>query len=123
MDVPTQTLAIQRLMDSGKPYEISDAAIIELVYVLEAVYKLDRSIIYQVIKTIFTQPHLRCSRELFEAAFESYLEYAQLSIVDCYLSACADIKQSIPLLTFDKALAKKLPLQASLVPSDVIADN
>jgi len=120
MDVPSQTLAIQRLIDSGKPYEVYDAALIEMIFVLENLQEIERPLIHQVIQAIFSEPGLRCDRELFELAFVSYLEHKSLSFMDCYLAAKATMRESTPLLTFDKALSKKLPIQVSLIPKDTL---
>ena len=121
MDVPEQTLAIQRLIDTGKPYQVFDQAFIEMIFVLEKVQELSRPVIGQALQAIFAEPNIRCNRELFELALQDYLHYQKLSFMDCYLAAKAQLTQNTPLLTFDKALAKKLPLQASLIPNDNLA--
>ncbi|MCL2024856.1 MAG: hypothetical protein FWG78_03670 [Coriobacteriia bacterium] len=120
MDVPSQALSIQRLIDSGKPYEVYDAALIEMIFVLEKVKEIERPLIHQVIQAIFSEPGLRCDRELFELAFVGYLEHKSLSFMDCYLVAKATMREGLPLLTFDKALSNKLPMQVSLVPKDAL---
>jgi len=123
MDTPEHTLAIQRLVDTGKPYHVVDSALIEAIFILEKVKEISRPIICQAIQVIFSEPNIRCNRELFEQAFEDYVQFSDLSFVDCYLAATAKISENIPLLSFDKALAKRLPYQVSLVPSDPIVLN
>jgi predicted nucleic-acid-binding protein len=48
-DVPEQTEAISRLLDSPEIFAVADAAIIEAVFVLEKIKKIERELIHKAV--------------------------------------------------------------------------
>jgi predicted nucleic acid-binding protein len=63
---------------------------------------------------IVLNPQFACNAGLFEVALQEYRDHPALSFIDCLLTVEAEQRGEVPLYTFDKALAKKLP-SASLI--------
>lgn len=105
-DVPAQTEAVEKLLKSEGTFDVSDIAIIEMVYVLEKVYKLPRVKVSQNIFTIINHPSISCNRKLFTVSLTLYVDNPKLSIVDCTLTKYAELNKATPLYTFDADLAK-----------------
>ena len=108
-DIPEQSAAITNLVDSGESFTVADAALIETVFVLEKLKKIDRETIERAIMAIIENNSFFCDYELFSEILPMYTKHAKLSIVDCYLEALARKRGSVPLLTFDQKLANQLP--------------
>jgi len=107
-DVPEQTKLITALIDSGESIVLSDVALIETVYVLEKIMKISRETIEKSIMAVIKKDAIICNRELFIEILPVYTEHSKLSFVDCYLEVFARKTKDVPLLTFDKKLAKQL---------------
>ena len=122
MDVPEHTLPIMRIVDSGELLAVSDVALIEAIFVLEKVRKVDRALIQKALQALFTLGNLSCNRSLFEDVLAAYVAHPKLSAVDCYLACMALREGAAPLLTFDKALAKQMPA-AQLIVADTIVSE
>lgn len=105
-DVPAQADAVEKLLKPGNIFYVSDIAIIEMVYVLEKVYKLPRAIIYQNIYSIINHTCIRCNRKIFLVSLSLYIDNPKLSFVDCTLTKYAELNKATPLYTFDADLAK-----------------
>ncbi|MCL2882774.1 MAG: PIN domain-containing protein [Coriobacteriia bacterium] len=119
MDVPEHTLPVMRIIDSGEPLSVSDVALIEMIFVLEKVRRIDRALIQKALQALFTLSNLVCDRSLFEDVLAIYVQHPKLSAVDCYLACVAQREGIAPLLTFDKALAKQMP-STQLITTDTI---
>jgi predicted nucleic acid-binding protein len=113
-DLPEQAEAVTRLLASQDTFAVADAVIIEVVFVLEKLKKIDRELIQKAVMAIMAQANIKCSRELFEETMPIYAEHPKLSVTDCYLSVLAKREKALPLYTFDHKLANQL--QAKLVP-------
>jgi len=122
MDVPEHTLPIMRIIDSGESLYVSDVALIETIFVLEKLRKIDRALIQKALQALFTLGNLSCNRSLFEDVLAAYVAHPKLSAVDCYLACVAQSEGAAPLLTFDKTLARHMP-SAQLIPADTIIDE
>ena len=107
-DIPEQVIIIEKLLDQpGARFEIADAVVFEIVFVMEKTYLLNRKQIAQNVFTIIRHPKINCNRKLFELTLPLYIEHSKLCIVDCALTQYAQINNASPLYTFDKELAKK----------------
>ena len=104
-DVPAQTDAVEHLLAKGGVFKVSDAAITEMIYVLEKVLGKDRSLIQENVLAITRHKQFSTNAKLFERCMPLYCSYPKLSIVDCVLVAYAELDKT-PLHTFDKDLAK-----------------
>ena len=113
-DVPEQSKRIDQLLAAGGTYAVSDLALTEMVFVLEKVYGLSRSLVVENILVIVLNTQFACNAGLFEAALQEYRDHPALSFIDCLLTMEAGQRGEVPLYTFDKALAKKLSA-ASLI--------
>jgi len=122
MDVPEHTLPIQRIIDSGCPLQISDVALIEAIFVMEKLRKIDRSLIKKALQALFTINNISCDRVLFEDMLSAYVKHPKLSAVDCYLTCAAQKVGAAPLLTFDKSLSRQMSA-TQLIAADVIVDG
>lgn len=107
-DVPARTKAAAKLLKSTEVIHVADAAIIEMVYVLEKVYGFSREIIAEYTRAVMSLSQVNCNRTLFSRALPLYIKNPTLSIVDCSLVVYAEIDETAPLYTFDKQLSKKL---------------
>ncbi len=106
-DVPEQTFLVESLLKNGTQFEIADAAILELIFVLERVYGMGRPLVCENIEAIINNPKFNCNRTLFKDAMVLYEAGAKLSIIDCSLLVYAQLQKALPLYTFDKELQKK----------------
>jgi predicted nucleic-acid-binding protein len=107
-DLPRQAEIVTELLASQKTFSVADAAIIELVFVLEKIKKIDRELIQKAVSAIMAQANIKCSREIFEETMPLYTGHPKLSVIDCYLSVIAKKTDALPLLTFDRKLANQL---------------
>lgn len=116
-DVPEQRgLAVKLLNMPNCTHYLSNQAISECVYVLEAVLEIPREDIVNLLNFFLTRYSgiVIYDHKLTEVAFPNYLTHPKLSWNDCVLAAEAEINHHEPLFTFDKKLASQLP-QAKLV--------
>jgi predicted nucleic acid-binding protein len=112
-DVPEQTEAVARLLNSSETFVVVDAAVIEVVFVLEKVKKIERKLIHRAVLAIMALANIKCNREVFEEIMPIYVSHPKLSFTDCYLSVLAKQNDALPLYTFDRKLSNQL--QAKLV--------
>ena len=103
-DVPGQTAAVEKLLRPGRTYEVADVALIEMVFVLEKVYEMDRSLIKENVIGIIRNRSFICNSSLFERTMPLYVAEPSLSVVDCTLLTYAQLNSALPLYTFDKKL-------------------
>ncbi len=108
-DVPAQSIAVEKLIAQGNDFEIADAALFEMIYVLEKLYKMNREQVSKSILTIIRNTKFNCNRKLFELIMPLYVQAVKLSIIDCALIHYAQLNNVTPLFTFDIALTKICP--------------
>ncbi len=108
-DFPEHTEAAEGLLLTGGKFEIADAALFEMVFVLEKVYHLSREQITRNVFGITRNSQFNCNRTLFEMTMPLYVQESKLSIVDCAVTQYAKLNNSLPLFTFDVALTKACP--------------
>ena len=106
-DIPEQTKAVEKLLTTGRKFEVADAALIEMVFVLEKIYKMDRNLIQENILGIVRNSVFACNKALFENALPIYVSESSLSIIDCSLLTYARLNKALPLYSFDKKLVNK----------------
>lgn len=98
-----------RLVNGAKGrLAVADAAVIELIFVLEKVKNLKRQDIEAVIDALSGQSNLEFNSALFTRVLAIYTKHPALSIQDCYLAVLAESNESEPLWTFDKKLATQI---------------
>lgn len=102
-----RTEKIECLMKRSNTMHVADVAIVEMVYVLERLYKFPRAIVASNVRKVLNEPLFNCNRMMFGGAVSSYLEYPALSFVDCCLSQYAQLQNTLPLWTFDKKLVSQ----------------
>ena len=107
-DVPEQTAVVSALFNSGERLSVADAALIEIVFVLEKIKKISRETIETAVMAILGNDAILCNRELFIEVLPVYARHPKLSFVDCYLETLARRSDALPLLTFDHKLAHQL---------------
>ena len=107
-DIPEQAALVTSLINSGESFAVSDVALIETVFVLEKLKKINRDTIEKAIMAIIDNVSIICNRELFIEILPIYTKHPKLSFVDCYLEALARKTENTPLLTFDQKLASQL---------------
>ena len=95
---------------------IADAALIELVFVLERLKGLERRHILVALETLSAYKKFNFNRPLFAGAMSLYVAHPALSIHDCCLAVYAKLNRSEPLWTFDRKLARQAGT-AKLVPA------
>lgn len=113
-DVPAQTQLAEHVIQTNH-CELSDLALTETVFVLEKVYKMNRTDVTKNITAVIRNAKLNCNRLAFERALPVYQDTPGVSINDCLLVACAELNNTTPLMTFDQKLAKVFPDSVTLV--------
>ena len=107
-DIPEQTALVTALVNSGESIAVADAALIETVFVLEKLKKINRETIERAVMAVIQKDAIVCNSELFIEVLPIYTRHPKLSFVDCYLEVLARRTETSPLLTFDKKLANQL---------------
>ena len=107
-DVPEQTILVTNLINSEENFAVADAALIEVVFVLEKLKKISRESIEKAVMTIIGKANILSNKELFVEILPIYKNHPKLSFVDCYLEVLARRTAATPLMTFDKKLANQL---------------
>jgi predicted nucleic-acid-binding protein len=107
-DVPEQTDLVTALINTGGKFAVADAALIEIVFVLEKLKKINRETIEKAVMAVIENDAILCNRDLFIEILPIYAGHPKLSFVDCYLEAVARKTGHAPLLTFAKKLANQL---------------
>jgi predicted nucleic-acid-binding protein len=100
----TRLKKINRLFASHKRFVVPDMVMTELIFALEKVYKLPRSVIMENLLTILAEPRFICHDSLIRKAATLYSVYQSLSFIDCYLLELGEIERTLPLWTSDKKL-------------------
>jgi predicted nucleic-acid-binding protein len=113
VDTHQHELAIKSFNTHDKVF-ISSTAIIETVYILGAHYGVPRHVVADTVLEMLSHEKVVSDRDVFAGAFRDYVEHSSLSIEDCVLAAESEHCSAVPLLTFDRALSKKL-LSAQLL--------
>ncbi|MGO3797456.1 MAG: PIN domain-containing protein [Pauljensenia sp.] len=121
-DVPEQARAVDHLFASGHRFVVEDAAIIEVVFVLERVTRLSRRTIAEAVRMLVATACLEMDRRLWTAIVSVYEEHPKLSVADAYLAGRAQERRATPLYTFDRKLASQMN-DVLLVPSDPSEDT
>ena len=107
-DVPEDTVLVEKLINSDEHFFIADAALIETIFVLEKVKKINRESIENALMVLIRRDNILCNIELFVEILNIYTNHLKLSIVDCYLEAFARKTDNTPLWTLDQKLANQL---------------
>ena len=107
-DIPKQAEIVAALIDSEENIVVADVALVETIFVLEKLKKINREAIGKAILVIFGKDTIQCNRELFLEVLPVYINNPSLSFVDCYLEVLARRTGAVPLFTFDKKLANQL---------------
>lgn len=106
-DIPEQfELALELIERKGVIYKVSNAALLEVVFVLTRM-DVDRETIVGVLTRIISRPNIKVSDVMGVELFLMYMKCPALSFTDCYLVMEAAMDEAEPLWTFDKALAKQ----------------
>lgn len=105
-DVPAHTKAVDALLSKGGVYYVEEVALIEMVFVLEKLYRMPRTMVVDNVLAVINHEQLMCTKRVFELALPLYLEQPSLSFMDCILLAYARLAKRTPLYTFDKALVR-----------------
>lgn len=101
----------KRLLNKHQEFAVADLVIIELEYVLNGYYGYTRQEFADVLTNmLIANQHLNLNRQLFEPALTLYLKYPTESFDDCCLAIYAKLNKQTPLYTFDKKMARDLPL-------------
>ena len=107
-DVPAASERAEKLIASGVQLHVEDAALIEVMYVLENVMRAKRGTIRDTIRLIVSTGNLELDRALWGELADVYVEHPKLSVVDIYLGMRARANSATPLLTLDRKLASQL---------------
>lgn len=117
-DIPTQTTKIMDLIDSSPSGSlvVPDLVFGEVVWVLGGpFYHLDRQLISNLLLELLTVPEIHANRSILFETINLYRKHTAISFIDAYLVVLAGENQALPLLTFDKKLAKSIPNMVQLL--------
>ena len=103
-DTPSHAQAVETLIRNApkRSLILSDAILIEVVFVLLSVYELPKTELIDKMNVIIASDVFLLNRALWSKVFDIYSRYG-ISIVDSYMCAVSGLKK-LPLLTFDKKL-------------------
>ena len=113
-DVPEQLMAADALLAKKRTYHVADVALQEIVYVMERVAHLPRTVIADALQMIVAQANINCNRTLILKVLPLYLKHKTASFTDICLAVYAELGNCTPVYTFDKKMARDLP-QVELV--------
>jgi len=91
---------------SIKKIHLADVVIAEMVWVMQSLYKLDRTEIVEAIEILLNSPKFVLNKSLFAKVVEIYPNKKSLSFVNLMLVFYTQLNQSAPLVTFDTKLSK-----------------
>lgn len=107
-DIPEQHKAALNLVENSTgQLAIADTAVMEVVFVLERYYELERKYIAEALEKLVGLPKFNCNRALFAKSLPLFVNHSSLSFEDCCLSIYAELNNALPLWTFDKKLANQ----------------
>ena len=112
---PGRLVLIQQRFARGDQFVVPDAALIELVYVLETSYKFPRSAIALNALACVNHPQLICNGDILRKTLVHYLARPSLSFTDCFILEAAVADHQLPLWTFDKKLVDQSGSRAKLL--------
>lgn len=108
-DQPTQSKIVSSyLKSSASRVHVADLVLAEVAWVLKSFYKLDDHLVEGFLRKVVEHENINCNRVLFNKVLDDYNTSPKVSFVDLCLAHYAGLADA-KLLTFDKALAKKLP--------------
>jgi predicted nucleic-acid-binding protein len=107
-DVPGQYQVVRDMVTApGARYRVTDLAIVEIVHALVHHYGMSRPATAQIVRAIIADTSSECHRRLIETVLDVFVGHPSLSFVDCFLAEEAQASGNVPLLTFDKRLARQ----------------
>jgi predicted nucleic-acid-binding protein len=119
-DDTEQTPIITTIINSKETLAVADAALIETIFVLEKIKKINRATIEKAILVLFDKNNILCNRDLFIETLHIYINHPKLSFVDCYLYVVSIKTGTIPLITFDRKIGNQLSGTKLLTPDSNI---
>lgn len=102
-DMPEQTVICDNLINGSQTY-ITDAVILESVYVLEKTIKLPRTDIADLLLGLLGFANVQHNKIFLTETIRFWTNHPALSIVDCYVAFESKLYNNT-LSTFDKKLA------------------
>lgn len=116
-DVPDQHAAAVALIEGADTvFQVSDVAVIEVVFALCRHYEFSRAAAAEAIDGLMSLTEIDGNRALFKRAIPPFTAHLKLSFEDCCMAAYAELSGATPLWTFDKKLAVQAN-SARLVPT------
>ncbi|MGH9945949.1 MAG: PIN domain-containing protein [Pyrinomonadaceae bacterium] len=109
-DVPDQSAKAAAFVGLTECY-ITDVVVVECVFVLEKVYKLDRDYIVGLMSMLFKLEKVAVNEVTIKKALNLYRRWKPLSFADCYTLVEA-MRTGNELVTFDQTLLKKAGVNA-----------
>ena len=106
-DVPQQRRAVEELIASERCL-VPDAALVEMVFVLERVKRLSREWIAETLAVLSGIGGLEYDRPAWREVMEAYRSRPKLSITDVVVALGAARENRTPLATFDEKLAAQM---------------
>ena len=102
-----QLQLINNILESTnfKKAYVSDVAILESVWVMQSMYKMNKVRIVENLEAIISYPKFVLNKSLFKSIIPLYLSSSKIPFADCYLVVRAE-SYNTSLLTFDVDLGK-----------------
>lgn len=104
-DVPGQTKKVEKVI-SQKTVYVTDVVVVEIIYVLEQVYKIDRKEITKLILAFLNFSNVVYNEYFLQNAIHFYANHPALSITDCYIAKESETYKNA-LITFDRKLSNQ----------------
>jgi predicted nucleic-acid-binding protein len=101
---PARLHAADQLISGKTSYEIPDAVMMELIYVLLRYCKLSREAINNSIELLMKQTNLDISRQVFGRMLDLFQNNTTLAPIDCYILSAAEVRNKLPVWKYDKKM-------------------
>lgn len=99
-DEPDQANKARKFLNSGTRFTIADVTVAEVYWVLRRVYRNDKHVVITMLEAIIGKPEVFCNRKLLKMTF-SYLKEHNVSFIDAYTAAFANVHDDSVVVSFD----------------------
>ncbi len=106
-DDPTQTPIAERFIEAEGPVWVSHLVLVQSLWVLESVFRISKERLIHTIDALLENSDLHLEDEVAVArALQHFKRFGGVDLSDCLFLEISRAAQHLPLVTFDKALAR-----------------
>ncbi|MDR1266029.1 MAG: hypothetical protein LBK42_10845 [Propionibacteriaceae bacterium] len=107
-DIPEQYELVRDLVTApGARYRVTDTVVNETVHALTHHYRLSRHHVAEIVRALLQDGAVEADKAFLDGVIICFVNHPKLSYTDCYLAEEARVSGHVPLLTFDRRLARE----------------